>query len=107
LPPSGEERAVATVDEAVRALRLVIDPEIGINVVDLGLVYGIEVEPDSVHVRMAMTSPTCPLSEYLVDTAQRSIAGALPDVGRVFVSLVDEPPWGPEMMSVEARQLLA
>lgn len=97
---------MATIDEVVDALRLVIDPEIGVNVVDLGLVYGIDLERDAVHVRLAMTSPTCPLSGYLVDTANRTIAHRLPDVGRVFVTLVDEPPWGPEMMSEEARRLL-
>lgn len=97
---------MATVDDVVRALRTVLDPEIGVNVVDLGLVYGIELAPDAVHVRLAMTSPTCPLSEYLVDTASRSLARDLPDVGRVFVSLADAPAWGPEMMSEEARSLL-
>lgn len=97
---------MVSVDDVVRALRLVIDPEIGVNVVDLGLVYGIELEQGTVHVQLAMTSPTCPLSGYLVDAASRSIADRAPDVGRVFVSLVDEPPWGPEMMSEEARRLL-
>ncbi len=98
---------MANVDEVVEALRLVIDPEIGVNVVDLGLVYGIALEPGSVHVQLAMTSPTCPLSSYLVDTASRTIAHRVPDVGRVFVSIVDEPAWEPEMMSDEARALLA
>ncbi|MCC6850595.1 MAG: metal-sulfur cluster assembly factor [Deltaproteobacteria bacterium] len=98
---------MATIDEVTRALRLVIDPEVGINVVDLGLIYGIDLEPDTVNVRLAMTSPTCPLSGYLVDTASRSIARQVSDVGRVFVTLVDDPPWGPEMMSEEARRLLA
>lgn len=98
---------MVSIDEVVDALRMVIDPEIGVNVVDLGLVYGIELESDAVHVQLAMTSPTCPLSGYLVDSASRSIAERMPDVGRVFVALVDEPPWGPEMMSDEARAFLA
>lgn len=97
---------MASADDVVRALRVVIDPEIGVNVVDLGLVYGITLEADAVHVQLAMTSPTCPLSEYLVDAASRSIAREVSDVGRVFVSLVDTPAWGPEMMSEEARRLL-
>ncbi|MCC6766240.1 MAG: metal-sulfur cluster assembly factor [Deltaproteobacteria bacterium] len=95
------------VDDVVDALRLVIDPEIGVNVVDLGLVYGIALEEDAVHVQLSMTSPTCPLSGYLVDTASRTIARRIPEIGRVFVSLVDEPAWAPEMMSDEARALLA
>ena len=96
-----------TIDAVVRALRTVLDPELGVNVVDLGLVYDITLAPDAVHVRLAMTSPTCPLSEHLVDAASRSIARDVADAERVFVSLVDEPAWGPEMMSEDARRLLA
>jgi metal-sulfur cluster biosynthetic enzyme len=95
-----------TVEDVVRALHAVIDPEIGLDVVELGLVYGIDLEPGAVHVRLAMTSPTCPLSEYLLDAARRAIA-RLPAVDRVLVSIADEPAWAPEMMSDEARRRLA
>jgi metal-sulfur cluster biosynthetic enzyme len=98
---------MGTVDQVVRALHAVIDPEIGVNVVDLGLVYGITVGEDDVEVLLAMTSPTCPLSEYLVEAAERTIAERVPGVRRVAVAIVAAPPWAPEMMSDEARRLLA
>lgn len=95
------------VDEVVRALRTVLDPEIGINVVDLGLVYGLAIHDRDVEVHLAVTTPTCPLSEYLADTATRAITGLVPGVGRVRVVIVDEPPWAPEMMAEAARRQLA
>lgn len=96
-----------TREDVVRALSVVVDPEIGIDVVALGLVYGLDVRDGDVRVDLAMTSPTCPLSEYLVDTAARTIRRQVPDAGRIFVAIVDDPPWAPEMMSDDARRLLA
>ena len=98
---------MATVADVVRALRFVIDPEIGINVIDLGLVYGLELREGEVRVQLGVTAPTCPLSELLVATCERTIARQVPDSARVVVTLVTEPPWEPEMMSDEARRLLA
>ncbi|MGA8766187.1 MAG: metal-sulfur cluster assembly factor [Candidatus Acidiferrales bacterium] len=97
LPTEGEVRA---------ALKEVNDPEIGINIVDLGLVYGIEVINDRVFVKMTMTTPACPLHAYLSKTAEDSIRRHFPDVNAVHIELVWEPPWEASRMSEAARKQL-
>lgn len=94
-------------EEAVReALRSVDDPEVGMNVVDLGLVYRIEVAPDEVRVEMTMTTPACPMGEMLRDSARRAVGALFPDGVGVVVELVWDPPWSPERMSDNAKQTL-
>lgn len=90
----------------VEALRQVIDPELGLNIVDLGLVYRIEIEDASVRVVMTMTSPACPLGDYLKDLVDAAIRRDVPDVRQVDVVLVTEPPWNPDMMSDAGRRQL-
>jgi metal-sulfur cluster biosynthetic enzyme len=95
---------MSTTEERVRAaLRAVIDPEVGMNVVDLGLVYGIEVTPQRVHVRMTMTTPACPMGSYIADQAREAVAGVAPG-GEVRIELVWDPPWDASMMSPEAKK---
>ncbi len=96
---------MASVDDVVCALRDVLDPEIGINVVDLGLVYGIAVDGAEVRVRLGMTAPTCPLAEHLAVGAERTIAERIPGV-RVTVDIERDACWTPEMMSHDARRHL-
>ena len=98
--------AAPTLERVREALRLVIDPEIGINIVDLGLVYGIEVTNGDVRVEVTMTTPACPLSEYVTTQAEATIWQQVPSVTAVAVELVWEPAWRPEMMSEEARRQL-
>ncbi len=95
-----------TRDQIERALRAVVDPELGINVVDLGLVYGVDVEGARVRVRLGMTSPTCPLGEHLREQAARLIRERIPDVGDVEIVLVREPPWRPGLMTEIAKRML-
>jgi metal-sulfur cluster biosynthetic enzyme len=91
-------------DAAVlEALRTVDDPEAGMNIVDLGLVYGIAVEPGKVRVEMTMTSPACPVGAYLVDESAAAIRAVAPAGTDVQVELVWDPPWTPELMSPEAQ----
>lgn len=90
---------------ALDALREVIDPELGLNVVDLGLVYGVEVQASRVHVRLTMTTAACPLGEQIVEEAKARL-GALPGVSDVQVELVWDPPWTPERMSQAAKRAL-
>lgn len=95
------------IDEAniYEALRHVLDPEVAVNVVDLGLVYGVAVTGDAVRIDLTMTTPACPL----VDTLVRDTRAALRDagvVGDVDVNIVWDPPWGPERMSAAAREQL-
>lgn len=85
------------------ALRAVEDPEAGMSIVDLGLVYGVQVGPAAVHVRMTMTSPACPAAPYLVDESVAAIRAVAPPGTDVQVELVWDPPWTPERMSAEAR----
>lgn len=93
-----------TEDRVREALRQVIDPEIGLNVVDLGLVYGIAIDGATVRVQMTMTSPACPLGRQICDSAHDAIVRAGAGADRVEVDLVWEPPWTPEMMSEDAKR---
>jgi metal-sulfur cluster biosynthetic enzyme len=88
------------------ALRTVDDPEVGVNIVDLGLVYAIVVEGDAVTVEMTMTTPACPLGAYLEDEVTRAVRSAAPEAAAVHVRLVWEPPWSPERMSAAAKDAL-
>lgn len=89
--------------DVFNALKGVIDPELGINVVDLGLVYGVEISEGVVRVEMTLTSPGCPLAG-LIDQMVKSAVGKLKGVERVELELVWDPPWIPAMMSEEVRE---
>ena len=80
-------------------LHNVFDPEVGINIVDLGLVYGVDVEADDVKVTMTLTTPGCPLHDTITDAVDTSIHYFVPDVEGVSVDIVWEPPWSPSMIS--------
>ncbi len=93
--------------EVVRALlRQVVDPEVGINIVDLGLVYRIETSPEGVLIEMTMTSPACPMGEMIMDDAYAALATGLPATCVPEIVLVWEPPWNPSMMNERSRQNL-
>jgi len=92
------------------ALRSVDDPEAGMNIVELGLVYGVEATPVRnaparwiANVRMTMTSAACPLGDYLTDAVRNALQARFPEIEEVNVELVWDPPWTPERMSEEAR----
>jgi metal-sulfur cluster biosynthetic enzyme/Fe-S cluster assembly iron-binding protein IscA len=92
-------------EQAVReALKQVIDPELGLNIVDLGLIYRVEIDGCRVHVTMTMTTPACPLSAHIEQEARRSIRERFPGTSEIEVKLVWSPPWNPQMMSDEAKQ---
>lgn len=105
--PTGAEGAVpadpAALERAWEALRRVDDPEVGMNIVELGLVYGLEVEPQHIAVRLTMTSAACPLGDEIVAEADHALRRAFPDIDDIDVDLVWDPPWTPAMMSEEAR----
>ena len=88
------------------ALLKVIDPEAGENIVDLGLVYGIEVENNAAKVNLTMTSPACPVGEMLLDDIHSTLSNMLPDEIKIDINLVWDPPWSPDMISNEAKQRL-
>ncbi|HET7295577.1 MAG TPA: metal-sulfur cluster assembly factor [Gemmatimonadales bacterium] len=104
--PSPPRVPAPTPDQVREALRLVFDPEIGVNIVDLGLVYAIAVTDGDVRVDVTMTTPACPLSEYVTTNAEATIWQNVAGVRSVNVELVWEPTWRPDMMSEEARRQL-
>ena len=97
---------MATDTDIREALREVIDPELGVNIVDLGLVYGVEIEGTLVRIMMTMTSPACPLGDYLKQLVDVAIRRSVLDVRDVEVALIWEPPWNPTMMSDVAKRQL-
>ena len=94
-----------TQDEVVNALKAVYDPEIGINIVDLGLVYGVETEGNAVRVNMTLTSPACPLGPIIQTQARAIVTAQFEDVEDVDVHLVWTPPWDPRTMASEDAKL--
>ena len=86
------------------ALRSVIDPEVGMNIVDLGLVYGVQAGPQRVVVDLTMTTPACPMSGMISDDAREAISEAFPDVAEVVIRLVWDPPWDQSKMSAHAKR---
>jgi metal-sulfur cluster biosynthetic enzyme len=94
-------------EEAVLiALQQVVDPELGINIVDLGLIYGIDIAESSMHITMTMTSPGCPLAGLLEKETRAALQNDFPRLSSVFVEIVWEPQWSPMMMSWAVRQQL-
>lgn len=98
-------------DEALRprvekALRNVVDPEMSVNIVELGLVYRVEARPAFARVRLTMTSAACPVAEVIMGDAYMELAAVLGEEADLDVELVWEPPWGPERMSERARSAL-
>jgi metal-sulfur cluster biosynthetic enzyme len=91
-------------ESAIRdALREIDDPEAGMNIVDLGLVYVVDVGADAVRVEMTMTTPACPVADVITDRVKSAIEAIVPAGTRVDVDLVWEPIWNPSMMSGVAK----
>ena len=96
------EAPVVTESEVWDALRLVFDPEVPINIVDMGLVYDVRVEGKKVFVKMTLTMPGCMMGPSIAGDAQVRIL-ALPGVEEANVEMVWDPPWHPSMMSEDAK----
>jgi len=90
-------------DDVVAVLKKCYDPEIPINIFDLGLVYDIDIGDERIAVKMTLTAPGCPASAYLSSDVKRKIE-ALPGVKEAEVQIVWDPPWTPEMMSDLAKK---
>jgi len=87
-------------------LKKVYDPELNFSVIDLGLVYGVEVKKGKdVLIKMTMTTPFCPYASALLDDAKQQL-GKLPDIGQIDIEVVWEPPWDTKMMTSEIREQL-
>ena len=90
-------------DDVVAVLKKCYDPEIPINIYDLGLVYDIDIGEERISIRMTLTAPGCPASAYLSSDVKRKVE-ALPGVKAAEVQIVWDPPWTPEMMSEIAKK---
>ncbi len=102
-----EIKSTATTEEALReTIRAeVYDPELGLNIVDLGLIYDITVAESKAEITMTLTSPGCPVGPELITNVRRSLS-VYDDIDEVDVHLVFSPPWHPSMMSEEAKDEL-
>ena len=94
-----------TEDAVFEAVKEIIDPEVGINIVDMGLIYGVDIENDTVNITMTLTSPGCPAGGQLINGTQH-VAQQLDGVKEVNVNVVWTPRWTAEMMTEEAKDEL-
>jgi metal-sulfur cluster biosynthetic enzyme len=98
-------KAMLDQDTLISALRTVKDPELNVNVIDLGLVYSIQAHDDQVDVEMTLTSPACPVGPEMLRNAAAALE-SVQGVAKANVKLVMSPPWSPEKMSDAARDEL-
>ena len=89
-------------DAVIEALKEIYDPEIPVNIYDLGLIYGVEINGGHALVTMTLTTPHCPVAESMPGEVELRV-GAVPGIGDAEVNLVWDPPWGPDKMTDEAR----
>lgn len=88
------------------ALRRVVDPEMALTIVDVGLIYGVVIEGDKASIRLTMTSVACPVTDLIIDEVDLELDRTLPRGMAIEIELVWEPPWNPEMMSERARRFM-
>ena len=102
----GGSDGAATEEQVLEALKHVVDPELGINIVDLGLVYDVDIRPDgAIHIEYTLTTMGCPIGP-LIEQQMESFLASVPGVTSVDAEMVLRPPWSPEMMSEEAKAAL-
>ena len=104
IPTLTDEQVKQKTEDILEALRDVVDPELGINVVDLGLIYGVLLDgPDRATLDMTLTSAACPLTDVIEDQAREALEGVVNDFRINWVWL---PPWGPENITEDGREQL-
>ncbi len=94
-----------TTETVWSTLATILDPEFGLNIVDMGLVYDVTLDGTNVAVAMTLTTPSCPAGDMIFDGARAALA-TLPDIGEVRIDLVWDPAWTPDMLTDEARRFL-
>jgi metal-sulfur cluster biosynthetic enzyme len=102
-PYEGLPQLLATI---TAALERVVDPEVALNIVDVGLVYGVSVAAGRVDVQVTMTSAACPVTDVIVEDIEFQLDQSLPQDLKIHVELVWEPPWTAQRMSARARQFM-
>jgi metal-sulfur cluster biosynthetic enzyme len=93
---------MTTVDDVEDALSNVIDPELGLDFVELGLIYGVEIDEGRVHVTFTLTSPGCPIGPQVSEQIEEFV-GELEGIDEVTSAMTFTPPWTPEKMSEDAK----
>ena len=102
--PGGVGTSTVTIDDVTEAMKDVVDPELGINVVDLGLIYGVTVDDSTTAIiDMTLTSAACPLTDVIEDQAAQALEGI---TNGQRINWVWMPPWGPEKITEDGRQQL-
>lgn len=96
---------MVTQEDVMNVLKNCYDPEIPINIVDLGLVYGVRVEGNTVKVDMTLTAPGCPMHSLIARDVKQKLE-SLPGVEKAEVSVVWDPPWTPDRISEEGKKVL-
>ena len=99
------ETNTVSIEEIQEALRDVFDPEIPVNVLDLGLVYDIQLNGNHVYIQMTLTAPGCGMGPYIAQNAEWRIA-EIEGIDEVEVDMVFDPPWTPEMITEDGKKLL-
>ena len=97
--------AVLTTERVWDALKEVLDPEIQVSIVDLGLIYDVQVDDAEVNVKMTLTTPGCPMSRFIAHQAQEAVS-AVEGVENAAVELVWDPPWTPDRITPEGKKIL-
>ena len=99
----GAGTSTLTVDDVTEAMKDVVDPELGINVVDLGLLYGVHIDDSNVVLDLTLTSAACPLTDVIQDQTNSALEGLAKDVA---INWVWMPPWGPDKITPDGREQL-
>ena len=96
---------LVTKQDVIKALKKCYDPEIGISLVDMGLIYDVQVKNDKVHIKMTLTTPACPMHAFMINDVEEKVK-KLKRVKEVKVELVWDPPWTIDKMSKDAKKRL-
>ncbi|HEX2011135.1 MAG TPA: metal-sulfur cluster assembly factor [Roseateles sp.] len=105
-PPFPYDGPEALRQPVVDALSRVVDPEVAMSIVDVGLIYGVDVGADKVHVRLTMTSAACPVADVILDEVEAELDRVLPAELALELELVWEPPWSTDRMSERAKRFM-
>jgi metal-sulfur cluster biosynthetic enzyme len=101
-PAPADQSEIPTEEDVYEALEEVIDPELGLDFVSLGLVYDVDIEKEDVYVTFTLTTPACPIGPQ-VSEQMKEFVGDLPGVSAVHPKMIFDPPWSPEMMTDDAK----
>jgi metal-sulfur cluster biosynthetic enzyme len=97
---------MVTEETVMDALKTVDDPELMLPLVELGLIYGVDIQGNDVAVTMTLTTPACPMNQYIGAQVEEALREQVPDIQNIGVNIVWSPPWNPNMMSEDAKMEL-